>query len=174
MEFALTQDFPAGMDLLWSTLGKRDYVRRKYSALGATLLRVRHFSATARAIDIELERDMPVDATLLPAWSRSLVGPTLTLRQRSAWRRDGPRHATATIAIAPRGLPLRAQGRAMIDEIGPHLTRMRMDWHVGSAVPILGERTERLLARQIQAALDADHAFTVQYLGADTPARLRS
>lgn len=171
MEFTLTQDFPAGMDHLWSTFGKIDYVRRKYRALGATAVRVRHFKATAKAIDIELERDMPLDPTRLPMWSRALIGPKLTLRHRTAWWRDGPSHATATLDISPKGLPLRAQGLAMIAEISSHLTRMQVNWRVVSTAPVVGEMVEHLLAEQVQAALDADHVFTLRYLEADKSLR---
>lgn len=164
MEFTLTQDFPAGMDHLWSTFGQTDYVRRKYRALGAKAVRVRQFKATAQAIDIELERDVYLEPSRLPMWIRALVGPTLTLRHRTAWRRDGPTNATATFDISPKGLPLRAQGLASIVELGANLTRMRMNWRVASTAPVIGDIVEHLLAEQVQAALDADHAFTLQFL----------
>lgn len=174
MEFTVTQDFPAGMDRLWSTFGQIDYVRRKYRALGAAAVRVRHFKATDKAIDIELELDMPLDPTRMPMWSRALIGPKLTLRHRTAWWRDGPTHATATLDISPKGLPLRAQGLAMIAEINSHLTRMQVNWHVVSTAQVVGDRVEHLLAEKVQTALDADHAFTLRFLAADKPPRPKS
>ena len=50
MEFTLTQDFPAGLDLLWAAFGRADYPRLKYLALGAMAVRLPRFSATAQAI----------------------------------------------------------------------------------------------------------------------------
>jgi len=164
MEFTLTQDFPAGMDRLWAAFGRADYVRRKYRALGATTVRIRHFRVTAQAIDIELERDVPVDPSRLPTWSRALVGTRQTLLHRSAWQRTGPTQATATLDVSPRGLPLHARGQATIVELGPELTRMRLTWRVESTLPLIGEMAERLLADQVLAALEADHAFTLRFL----------
>lgn len=166
MEFTLTQDFPVGLDRLWSAFGRADYPRHKYLALGATAVRMRRFSATAQAIDVELERDMPVDSSRLPRWSRGLVGSEQTLRHHTVWRRIGPTQATAELDIRPAGLPVRAQGTAAIDESGPESTRLRLTWRVTSGVPVIGHKVERLFADQVRNALEADHAFTLQYLRA--------
>lgn len=60
MRFNLTQDYPAGLDRLWSAFGQADYPQRKYLALGAIAVRVRRFLVTMEAIEVELERDVPV------------------------------------------------------------------------------------------------------------------
>ena len=73
MEFTLTQDFPAGLDRLRVAFGRSEYPKQKYSALGATAVRIRRFQATAKAIDVELERDVPVDKSRLPPWMRLLA-----------------------------------------------------------------------------------------------------
>lgn len=169
MEFTLTQDFPAGIDRLWAVFGRLDYVRRKYRALGATAVRPRHFEATAQAIDVELERDVPVDPSRLPMWSRPLVGTKQTLRHHTAWRRSGPTQATATLDISPKGLPLHARGLATIVEVSPELTRMQLTWRTKSTLPMFGFLAERLLADQVRSALDADHAFTLQFLADADP-----
>jgi hypothetical protein len=166
MEFTLTQDFPAGLDCLWSAFGRADYPRRKYLALGATAVRLRRIVATPQAIDVELERDVPVDPSRLPAWARVLVGSQQTLRHRTAWRRIGPTQASAELEISPDGLPVRARGLATIVELGPQSTRLRLTWQVQSGVPMIGHRVERLFANELRSALDADHAFTLQYLKA--------
>jgi hypothetical protein len=41
---------------------------------------------------------------------------------------------------------------------------MNLTWQVKSRVPLIGDRIERLFADQVRTALDADHAFTLQYL----------
>jgi hypothetical protein len=171
MEFTLTQDFPAGLDRLWAAFGRADYPRLKYLALGATAVRLHRFSATAQAIDIELERDMPVDPSRLPRWSRAFVGSEQTLRHHTVWRRIGPAQATAQLDISPTGLPVRAQGTAAIVELGPESTRMLLTWRMQSRVPVIGGKVERLFADQVRNALEADHAFTLQYLTAVAPNR---
>jgi hypothetical protein len=163
MEFTLTQDFPAGLDRLWAAFGRAEYPRLKYLALGATAVRLHRFSATAQAIDVELERVMPVDPSRLPRWSRAFVGSEQTLRHHTVWRRIGPAQATAELDISPTGLPVRAQGTATIVESGPESTRMLLTWRVQSRVPVIGGRVERLFADQVRNALEADHAFTLQY-----------
>lgn len=177
MELSLTQDFPASLDRLWSAFGQPDYPRRKYLALGAKAVRLLQHSATAELIELELEREVPVDRAGLPAWARLMLGSELeeqqhlqTLRHHTAWRRFGSARATAELDISFVGLPVHAHGVATIVEsaseaaLASPTTRLQLDWRVESRVPVIGGKLERLFADQLRAALEADHAFTLQYL----------
>jgi len=170
----VTQDFPADLGGLWAAFGREDYPRQKYLTLGATAVRTGCFSATAQAIDVELERDMPVDPRRLPSWARMLVGSQQTLRHRSAWRRAGPTRATAELHIYPVGLPVQAHGLGTISETSPGTSRMVLIWHIASNLPIIGRKVERLFADLIRTSLDADHAFTLRYLEAHKPSCRRA
>jgi hypothetical protein len=164
MDFTLTQHFPTGLDRLWVTFGRPEYPERKYGALGATSFRMQQFRVTERTIEVELERDVPVDRSQLPTWVRAMVGGTQTLRHRTRWQRVGPTRVNAELDIEPIGLPVRARGVGTIVEIAPELTRMNLTWQVKSIVPVIGDKIERLFADQVRTALDADHAYTLQYL----------
>jgi len=164
MEFTLTHDYPAGLDRLWAVFGRPQYAQKKYSAMGATAIRLDRFHCTADALEVELERDIAVDKSRLPAWARRFIGDAQTLRHRTMWRRVGPAHVTADLDISPVGLPVRAHAVGAIVQTRDGVTRMQLNWRVHSPLPILGEKVERLFAEQIQAALDEDHAFTLQYL----------
>jgi len=50
-------------------------------------VRLHRFSATAQAIDVELERVMPIDPSRLPRWSRAVVGSEQALLHHTVWRR---------------------------------------------------------------------------------------
>jgi len=173
IELNLTQDFPAGLDRLWAAFGREDYPRQKYLALGATAVRTGRLSATAQAIDVELERDVPVDPRRLPSWARMLIGSQQTVRHRSAWRRSGPTRATAELEVSPVGLPVRAHGLGAITETSPGTTRMVLTWRVESNLPVIGRKVEWLFANLIRTSLDADHAFTLHYLEVDARSRKR-
>jgi hypothetical protein len=164
MEFSLSQDFPAGLDRLWAAFGRPDYPQRKYRALGATAVRLLRFHATASSIEVRLERDVPVDASALPAWARTLMPGEQTLRHRTSWRRLGPTQVSAELDLAPVGLPVHAHGIGNIVETAPGATRMVLHWQVTSTLPLLGRKVERLFAEQLRGALHADHVFTLQYL----------
>jgi len=58
--FQVTQSYPAGIAQLWTVLGTRDYVERKYRGLGSKALRILRFEADETRIEIELERSAPV------------------------------------------------------------------------------------------------------------------
>jgi hypothetical protein len=169
IELHLTQSFPAGLDRLWAAFGRPDYPRQKYLALGAAAVRIGRFGATPQAIDVELERDVPVDPRQLPPWARALIGGQQTLRHRSAWRRAGPTTATAELHIAPVALPVAASGRGTIVQTSPDSSQMVLAWRVESRWPVIGRKVERLFAELIRTSLDADHAFTLQYLETNGP-----
>ena len=163
-EFTVAQDFPAGLDRLWSVFGHPQYARQKYLAPGATAVRVDQFRSTAAFIEVELERTIPVDKSQLPAWMRSLVGGAQTLRHHTQWRRTDRMHVAAELDVSPVGLPVRARGVASIIETTHESTRMELDWRVESVLPVVGAKVERLFAEQLRDALGADHAFTLEYL----------
>jgi hypothetical protein len=162
MEFTITQEFPARLDRLWTAFGTRDYATRKYLALGATTVRIGRFQSSADAIEVELERDLPITGSVaLPSWARKAIGRTQTLRHRTHWRRVDASHVAARLEITPVGLPVRAHGVGTIAESTGGSTHMVLNWRVDS---MLGSKVERLFADRIRAALDDDHRFTLRYL----------
>lgn len=164
MEFTTTHDYPAGLERLWSVFGQPAYPRRKYLALGATALRLDRFDVDAQAIEVDLERVIPLAAAGLPAWARPLLGSEQTLRHRTTWRRESPDRIEARLEIVPVGLPVRAQGRGRLVEQPDGTSRMTLSWRVDSSLPVLGVRVERLFADQVRRALEDDHRFTVAAL----------
>jgi len=135
MEFTVTQDFPAGLDGLWAVFGRPEYPQRKYLELGATAVRIQRFHATAQVIEVDLERDVPVDRSRVPSWMRWLARSEQTLRHRSTWRRHGPKQVVAELDIEPLGLPVRAHGSGTLAESGLDATRMRLSNRHSSQAP---------------------------------------
>lgn len=166
MKFSLSQDFPAGLDRLWDAFGRPEYPEQKYRALGSTAIRMLRFYASADRIEVELERDAPVYRETIPAWARRFLQSRQTMRHRTRWRRIGPALVDAELDITAVGRPVSAHGTGAVVELAPGRTRMTLDFAVESALPVLGDRAARLYAEQIQAALRADHAFTLRYLEA--------
>lgn len=164
MQFDSAQHFPAGLDRLWAVFSRPEYPQRKYRALGASAVRLLRFDVTKQLIEVELERDVPVDVAGLPVWTRQLVGRQQTLRHRSLWRRLSLTQISAELEITPVGLPVQARGVGTLVQTAPDLSRMALRWQVSSRVPLIGPKVERLFAHQLRRALDADHAFTLQYL----------
>ena len=164
MDFVLAQDFPASLDRLWTVFGQPDYPQQKYLALGATAVRLRRFLVTADLIEVDLEREVPVDPARFTPWMRRLLGARQTLRHRTSWRRTDPTHVDAALDIDAASLPLRAQATGSVVQTAPERSRMTLAWRVTAAVPLAARRIEARFAAEIRAAMDADHAFTCEYL----------
>jgi hypothetical protein len=161
MEFSVSYDYPIDLDRLWAALGRPDYPRRKYGAPGAAGVRIRRFAVTDRSVEVELERQAPVQLARLPWWARPFVPTRQAIRQRTTWTRAGPASAQAELEIVPVGLPVAAHGSGSTTAQPDGTTRLTLRWTVSSTV---GERVAQLFAAEVRDALDADHAFTLHYL----------
>lgn len=164
MHFELTQDFPVGLDRLWAALGRADYVEQKYRALGSTALRILKFSADARSIDVELERQAPVAQGELPRWARVFAGAQQALHHHTRWQRTGADRVDVTLDIRAPALRVGAQGSGAVVEPAPGRSRMTLQFDVSSTAPALESSVAEAFARQVQHALHEDHRFTLRWL----------
>lgn len=171
MEFDVTQEFPVGLDRLWAALGRADYVERKYRSLGSTSVRLRKFASDALSIEVELDRDAPVAVNALPLWARLLTGTKQAMRHRTLWKRVGRDRVDAVLDIRALGRGVVATGTGSVHEWRPGHARLDLHFHVATTSPAVPTRVAELFARQVAHALDADHAFTVDYLRAGSPRR---
>jgi hypothetical protein len=169
MQFDVTQDFPVGLERLWTTLGRADYVEQKYRSLGSTLLRALKFSSDAELIEVEFDRQAPVARDKLPVWARFLSGKQQAVHHHTRWRRAGPARVDAEFDISVLSMPINARGTATVVELSPRHTRMTMHVEVSSSIPALRSTAVQVFAQQVKHALQADHAFTLDYLRGQRP-----
>jgi hypothetical protein len=168
LKFSLRQDYPTSLARLWTALGHRGYVERKYRSLGTDAVRVLKFNATDEIIEVELQRSAPVAREKLPAWARPFVGHQQLICQHTRWRRVGPTHIEAELDLAPVGMQVHAHGVGSVVELSACRTRMTLRFDVQCTLPALGDKAARLFADQVREALRADHAFTQAYLAASS------
>lgn len=168
MEFDLTQDFPVGLERLWTALGRADYIEQKYRSLGSTSIRILKFSADAESIEIELDRQAPVAKDELPVWARVISGTWQTMRHHTRWKRLGLGRVDAELDICALGKLVSATGTGSVVELSPRHSRMTLHFDVRSTSPALKSSVAEVFARQVKHALQADHTFTLDYLRANS------
>ena len=164
--FRVTQSFPAGIGQLWAVLGTREYVERKYDALGSTALSILRFDVDERRIEVELERTAPVVADALPAWAGVLVGRRQVMRHRSRWLRVDASRVDVALDIRMAARPVRAEGVGRLVERSPDCSELTLEFQAKCGVPVVGEEASRLFAQAVRQVLEEDFAFTVDYLAA--------
>ena len=113
---------------------------------------------------MDLERTAPVAVARLPGWARPFIGEEQRLRHHTQWRRLSPTWVRADLDIVAVDLPLSAHATGTAVEQSPDLTRMTFSFDVACRLPGVGAAVARLFGEQVQAALRADHAFTLRYL----------
>lgn len=168
VHFDLAQDFPVGLDALWATLGRSDYIEQKYRALGSTSLRLLKCDVDSASIEVELERQALVDRGDLPAWARILSGRHQAMRHHTRWRRTAPDRVEIELAIRASGLGVGAQGTGHVLELAPNHSRMTLHFELVCSNGALPAAVLKLFGRQLEHALQADHAFTLDYLARPT------
>jgi len=164
--FHLTQSFPAGIARLWAVLGTRDYVERKYRALGSRALRILRFEADETRIEIELERRAPVAAEALPRWAAAVAGRWQTMRHRSRWQRVDAVRVDAWLDIRMAALPVFAEGVGRLVEHSPDSSRLTLGFEAGCGLPLVGREVARLFAGEVRRVLAEDFSFTLDHLEA--------
>lgn len=164
MQFELTQEFPVGLERLWASLGRADYVERKYRALGSSSLRILKFHADAQSIEVELERQTDAVRDLLPPWARLIAGRRYRVCHHARWTRVKPKRAEVSLEILVPSLLLSAKGIGSVVERAPGRSRLALRFDVGCTSTAFASGVARVFARQVRRALEADHAFTLDYL----------
>lgn len=164
MQFKLTQEFPVGLERLWTALGRIEYVKQKYRSLGSRSLRILKFKVDTETIEIELDRKVPVAGDQLPVWARALSGREQAMRQHTRWRRADFTHVEADIDIRALSVPVSARGTGSVVELSSGQSRMSLHFDVTSTSPVLKSSVAQVFAQQVKHALVADHKFTVEYL----------
>jgi hypothetical protein len=166
MQFDVTQDFPAGLEQLWSALGCTDYVEEKYRWLGSTSLRIQKFTFDVVSIEVELDRQAPVAREKLPVWARVFSGEKQAMHHHTRWRWVDRDRVDVDLEIRALGLPVRAHGTGSIIERVPGESRMTLHFDVSSGFGAMSAGVARVFAQQVKHALQEDHAFTLGYLQA--------
>lgn len=164
MQFDLTQEFPVGLDRLWSALGRAEVVEDKYRSLGSTSLRILRFDADAASIEVELEREAPVAADALPVWARAFAPARQAMHHRTRWRRVAPDRIDAELDIRVVNEHVAAKGAGSVVELSPTRSRMSLHFDVTCTSRAFGALVETVFARQLRHALRADHAHTLDRL----------
>lgn len=164
VNFEIAQDFPASLTRLWEALGRRDYVERKYIALGSTALQIRQFDSSPQRIEVRLERTPHVEMSGLPVWARWLSGRPPRLTHHTCWTRAAAKQVDVALRVFTQDHAAEADATGTVIELDSGRTRLRLSVAVKCSVPAVGGRIAKVFAEQMKRALDRDHSFTVGYL----------
>ena len=147
-------DFDDDCGTVLRMLTDADFYRAKYEALGFEGLQLTietpedaDFGVLAR---YRTESELP-----LPSWARKALPDTIRVEQRDCW--DSAR-SHGSIEIGIHGAPVRISARMTLT---PHEggARNRVDWAFGCRVPVIGKRVAELVAEDVCAKAERDHAF---------------
>jgi len=153
--------YDADPERVAAMLAQEEFVAAKVHASGAVSQTVSVVGAAGEAFTVTTRRQMPT--TGVPAQFRSLVGPSLEVRQVEAWEAPGPHGRTGTVVVEVTGAPVRMTG-TMRMEGGPDGTTVHFAGDLKASVPLFGAVVEEATAKALRTALEAEERTGAQWL----------
>ncbi|XVX19270.1 DUF2505 domain-containing protein [Actinomycetota bacterium] len=161
MRITETDEYPCTPAELFALLRDEAFQKAKCEATGALSHTVTVTGAGDSAV-IETERTLPTHR--LPDFAKSMVGSTLSVRERQEWSEaaaGGSR--TAKLSIAIHGVPVTLSGtRSLVPSAAGALETTEADLRAN--VPLFGSKIEKAAAPVVEAALDAEHRVALEWL----------
>jgi hypothetical protein len=116
----------------------------------------------ASASEVETRRTIATD---LPAFARAVLGETTRLTQVERWEEAGPAGHRGTFSVRGSNTPVTIDGTSEIvpDAAGTGC-QVLINGTVRARVPVVGGRVAALVARRTEEAIEAERAFTADWI----------
>ena len=100
--------------------------------------------------------------TGLPSFAKKFAGDTTRAVQREIW----PDATGGTLEIETPGKPTSMKGTIRLEPAGPGTTEV-VELLIRAKVPLIGGKLEGLMAEQVTAGMDTEHAVGVAWLNGE-------
>lgn len=148
---------------VYAALVDPDYLADRLAVLGGQGAELVEHEAGPDGAEYRVKHG--VAAKDLPGVVRSLLGGDLTIDRRETWRPDGAGRYTGTILVTIPGMPGELTGEHRLTAVEAGDTERVIIGTVKVPIPLVGGKVEESVGGQIRQLLDAEHAFTEEWLG---------
>jgi hypothetical protein len=154
--------YPVNPHELFRVLTRLDHLERKAEYLGHRghrMLELRERDGLFRSVT---QREVDVE---LPWWAPSFMLPRSLITQTQLWGPAdyaGSRRYDAVVDLDRS--PARVTGEGVLTSVEYTRTRYDIRLDITSSWPLIGRRTEQLVAEQLTKAIDGEHEFRMLWL----------
>jgi uncharacterized protein DUF2505 len=146
---------------VYAALVDEGYLKQRLVALGGQNAEL--VARTAGADGASLKLRHGVAAQDLPQAVRVLLGGDLRIDRTETWRPDPAGGYTGTVTVTIPSMPGQMGGTQRLRDTGQG-SELVVDGSVEIPIPFVGGRIEETVVGQIAQLLDAEHAFTEEWL----------
>ncbi len=152
---SLSYDIDTDIDAFCRSFWDEDFVRAKFTALGARAITLAISEGPEGEHIMTSEREVPVEA---PPMLQAVIGEWSKVKQVESWSgaKGGPYRCQ--IAVEPDGLPASASGEIIVEAKSEGFT-LRCETDAVCTMPLVGKMAEKYMAGDIEKRLDAEIAY---------------
>ncbi len=162
MHLSATLRYDADVERVAAMLADREFVEAKVRASGALSQQVDVVGSADEAFTVTTRRQMP--STGIPAQFRSLVGPSLEVRQVEAWEAPDGDGRRGTVVVEVTGAPVRLTGTMLLATTGDGGTWHSLDGELKASIPLFASAVEEATAAGLREAIAAEERTGVAWL----------
>lgn len=145
---------------VWGAFTDPEFYQAKFEGIGHRNVAVISAGGDADGFDIETSREVPLE---VPGFLRGVLGEWNTLLQNERWREAGNGVGINELEISARGLPVVITGTMRLARKGKGCVN-EVAITIRASVPLIGGKVEKIVARDTEATLKAEHEFIKGYL----------
>jgi uncharacterized protein DUF2505 len=157
---SLSFDIDADIDAFCQSFWDEDFVRAKFTALGARAITLSIGQGAAGERIMTSEREVPMEA---PPMLQAVIGEWSKVKQVEVWSGPDGGPYRCLIEVEPEGLPASARGEIVVEANGDGCT-LRCETDAICTIPMVGKMAEKYMAADIEKRLDAEVAYIVATL----------
>jgi hypothetical protein len=152
--------FPA--EKVFATMTDRAYLQARLRELGGPGSELLELEASPEAARYRLKQGL--SEADLPPMVGKVVGGDLSIERTETLRRTGPGSYGGDVDVKIAGVPASATGTMSLSDAGDG-SEFEVRADVTVRVPLIGGKIEEIVAEQVRRLLEAETAFTIQWLG---------
>jgi len=160
IDYRSTLAFPA--EKVFATMTDEEYLRARLRELGGPGSELLEHEATPESARYKLKQGLS-EKDLPPIVGKVMQGD-LAIQRTETLRKTGDDAYGGDVDVAISGVPASASGTMRLADNGSGSDfEVRADVEV--KVPLIGGKIEEIVAEQVRRLLEAETAFTIQWLG---------
>jgi hypothetical protein len=160
MEVRGEQRYQADVETVLKMFGNPEFINAKHTALGARNIEVKRCDLMERKLDLEIQREVPVEA---PALLKKFLGDWNLLSQTEHWQGEPGKGYHCKTSIQIKGAPVTITGTMSIRPDGDG-TINAVQLNVECKIPLVGGKLADFVGASSKQAMQQEFDYTVQYL----------
>lgn len=155
-------EFPHDAATVYRTVVDREYLSKRLTELGGNDPAIVRHTASEDSASFALRHG--IDGADLPPAVRTIVGGDLTIDREESWRRRPDGGYTGEVVVGVAGMPGELRGEQTLRDSGTGSV-LTVAGNVSVPVPFVGGKVEETIGHHLRSLLDAEHEFTLRWLG---------